>query len=138
MSSAIETQGTTLGVSVSGTSPITYTNITEIKSFSGFDGSAATIDTTHLGSTAKEHIMGLQDWGKFTIETSFLHADAGQDILRAAKASRALHYFKLTLSDSTTATFSGYVMSAPVKGGIDAAVEGSFEIAISGDVTFSA
>jgi hypothetical protein len=137
MASAIETQGTTLGISATGTSPISYTNITEIVSFSGFEGSAQVIDTTHLGSSAKEKLMGLQDWGKFTIETSYLAGDSGQDLLRTAKGNRALHYFKLTLSDSSYMTFSGFVLSAPIKGGVDAKVDGSFEIEISGNVTFS-
>jgi|SRR3990172_2298203 len=137
MSSALETQGFTLGISASGTSPITYTNILEITSFSGFDGAAAEIDVTHLSSTAKEFIMGLQDFGQFTIETSYLPADTGQDLLRTAKGNRDLHYFKATFSDASTATFTGYVLSAPVSGGVDAKVDGSFVIRISGDVTFS-
>ena len=137
MSNALETQGFTLGISATGTSPITYTNILEITSFSGFDGSAAEIDVTHLSSTAKEFIMGLQDFGQFTIETSYLPADTGQDLLRTAKGNRDLHYFKATFSDLSTAIFTGYVLSAPVSGGVDAKVDGSFVIRISGDVTFS-
>lgn len=137
MSNAIETQGFTLGVSATGTSPITYTNIGEITNFNGFDGSAAEIDVTHLGSTAKEWLMGLQDFGSFNIDVNYLNADAGQDLLRTAKGNRDLHYFKATFSDASTATFSGYVLSAPISGGVDAKVDGNFTIRISGDVTFA-
>lgn len=137
MANAIETQGFTFGVSVTGTSPITYTAVGEVTSFNGFDGAAAEIDVTHLQSAAKEFLMGLQDFGNFTIECNYLPADTGQDLLRSAKASRDLHYFRATFSDASTATFSGYVLSAPVSGGVDAKVDGSFQIRITGDVTFS-
>lgn len=137
MANAIETQGFVFGVSASGTSPITYTSVSEVVSFSGFDGAAAEIDVTHLQSTAKEFLMGLQDFGSFTIEVNYLPADTGQDLLRTAKSNRDLHYFKVTFSDASFATFTGYVLSASVSGGVDAKVDGSFQIRISGDVTFS-
>jgi len=137
MANAIETQGFTFGVSTSGTSPITYTTVSEITSFNGFDGAAAEIDVTHLASSAKEFLMGLQDFGNFNIEVNYLPSDTGQDMLRAAKASRDLHYFKATFSDASTAVFTGYVLSAPVSGGVDAKVDGSFNIRVTGSVTFS-
>lgn len=137
MAQAITSQQTTLGVSTSGSSPITYTDIKEITSFSGLDGSASEIDVTHLQSTAKEFILGLQDFGNFTIEISYDNDDAGQLILRAAKESGNLHYFKLTFSDSTYITFSAYVMSMSVGGGVDGKVESSVTLRITGSVTYS-
>lgn len=137
MSNAIETQGFVFGVSASGASPITYTSVGEITNFQGFDGQAAEIDVTSLESTAKEYIMGLQDFGSFNIDVNYLPSDAGQDILRAAKASRDVHYFRCTFSDNSTATFAGYVTSAPISGGVDAKVDGSFNIRVTGNVTFS-
>lgn len=137
MANAIETQGFTLGISATGTSPITYTDIGEITNFTGFDGKAAEIDVTHLASTAKEWLMGLQDFGTFKIDVNYLPANAGQDLLRTAKGNRDLHYFKAIFSDASYATWAGYVLSAPVSGGVDSKVDGSFEIRISGDVTFS-
>lgn len=138
MSNAIETQGTTFGVSASGTSPITYTAVGEVTSFSGLDGQASEIEVSHLGSVAKEFLKGLKDNGSFTIEVNFLSADTGQDLLRTAQSNRDLHYFRLTLSDNTFLTFAGYVLSAPIDGGVDGAVLGSFTIRITGDVTWSA
>ena len=137
MANAIETQGFTLGISATGTSPITYTDVGEIVSFQGFGGAASEIDTTHLQSTAKEFLMGLQDFGTFDIETNYLPSDAGQDLMRTAKGNRDLHYFKATFSDASYATFAGYVLSAPISGGVDAKVDGSFSIRVSGNVTFS-
>lgn len=136
MSSAIQTQGFTFGIQRTA-SPGEYTSIGEITSFSGFDGKAAEIDVTHLQSTAKEFLMGLQDFGQFNIEVNFIKSDPGQLLLRAAKTARDIQSFLATFSDGTTATFQGYVLSNPVKGGVDAKVDGSFDIRITGAVTFA-
>lgn len=137
MSDAIESQGFTFEIGDDGDSPVTYTEIGEITSFNGFDGQAAEIDVTHLGSTAKEFLMGLQDFGTFNLEVNYLPADTGQAALRAAKASREIQSFRATFSDDSTATFQGFVLSAPASGSVDSKVDGSFAIRISGDVTFA-
>ena len=135
-SSAIESQGTVISIG-NGDSPLTYTQIKEVVSFSGFDGTAAEIDVTSLDSTAKEFIMGLQDFGQFTMEANYLKADAGQVLVRAAKASREVQDIKVEFSDASTATFQAYVLSAPQSGGVDAKVDTSFTLRITGDVTFA-
>jgi hypothetical protein len=137
MANAIETQGFIFEVADPTSSPLSYVAVGEVTSFTGFDGAAAEIDVTHLQSTAKEFLMGLQDFGSFSIECNYLQGDAGQDDLRAAKASRDVQAFRVTFSDASTATFQGYVLSASVAGGVDAKVDGSFTIRITGDVTFS-
>jgi hypothetical protein len=136
MSDAIETQGFKLEIG-NGDSPLTYTEVKEIKNFNGFDGSASEIDVTHLQSTAKEFRMGIQDNGQFNVDGNFLPGDAGQDLMRAARASREIQDFKITWSDDSTTTFQGFVQGAPRSGGVDAIVEASFTIRISGDITDS-
>jgi hypothetical protein len=136
MANAIETQGFYFRIG-NEDSPLTYTEVKEVTSFTGFDGQAAEIDVTHLQSTAKEFLMGLQDFGTFSIECNYLPADSGQDKMRAAKTSREIQDFRVEFSDASTATFQGYVTSAPVSGGVDAKVDGSFAIRITGTVTFS-
>ena len=137
MANAIETQGFTFKIGASGDSPASMTTISEIVSFQFFDGQAAEIDVTHLGSTAKEFLMGLQDFGNASIEVNFLPDDPGQVEARAAKASRVIKDFIATFSDGTTATFSGFVLSAPISGGVDSKVDSSFAIRISGNVTIT-
>lgn len=136
MADAIETQGFKFEIG-NGNSPLTYTEVKEITSFSGFDGSAAEIDVTHLQSTAKEWLMGLQDFGNMSLDCNHLPDDVGQVAMRAAKASRDIQDFKITFSDTSTATFRGYVLSNAISGGVDAKVDGNFNIRISGAVTFS-
>lgn len=137
MSDAIKTQGFEFAIGA-GSSPIVYTDIGEIVSFQGLDGQAAEIDVTHLQSVAKEFLMGLQDFGSFSIDVNYLTDDPGQQALRAAKATGDKKPFRATLSNGETFTFEGYVLSNPISGGVDAKVDGSFAIRITGDVVFSA
>jgi len=134
-STAIETQGFKLEIGA-GTSPV-FVEVKEIKQFQGLDGEANTIDITHLQSAAKEKLMGLQDWGSWNVDTNYLPDDTGQIAARAAKASRLKQSFRATLSDGTIITFQGFVKNSPISGGVDAVVEGSFSIEITGDVTFA-
>lgn len=136
MTTAIETQGTVLAIE---TATGTFTPIAQITDFSAFSGSASVIDTTNLDSTAKEKLMGLQDFGQFSINFNVIPTDVGQTALESAKASRALKNFKLTLNDTdaTTYSFSGFVLSKSLSGGVEQKVSGSATIEISGTVTVS-
>lgn len=133
---AINANTTGLAYTSGGTAtPQTYTSVANVKSFNGFGGMASEIDVTNLSSTAKEFRLGLQDFGTITLEVSVDYSDAGQNALRTAQAAGTEKTFKLNFPNSRVATFNGYVKGAPVQGGVDATVEGSFEIRINGNVT---
>lgn len=134
MSDALESQGFKFYIG-DASSPIDYTKVSEVTNFTGLDGEASEIDVTHLESTAKEYLMGLQDFGNFSLDVNYLPNDAGQIAMRAAKASRAIQNFKAELSDGTVITFQGFVKSNPISGGVDAKLDGSFNIRVSGNVT---
>lgn len=136
-SSAITAQGSTLEIDVSteGTADVGISNVI---SFSGFDGEASEIDITNMSSTAKEKLAGLQDFGNFTFEFHPDYSDAGQNALRSAQASGATKTFLLTLSDATEVEFTGVVRNAQsITGGVDAALSGSCSISISGAITIT-
>lgn len=137
MSDAIESQGYKLEIG-NGDSPLTFTEIKEIVNYQAFDGAANEIDVTHLQSLAKEFRMGLQDFGSVQIDVNMLPDDEGQELLRTAKASRQIQDFRMTRSDGSKAAFQGYVTTASESGGVDAKIDGSFNIRISGNVTFTA
>jgi len=137
MSGAIKSQGFMLEIGAVGDSPAALVEVKEITNFQLFDGQANEIDTTHMQSTAKERMMGLQDFGSGSFDLNFLSADPGQVAARAAKASQAKKQFMITFSNGYTATFLGYVSSAPINGGVDAKVEHSITILVDGDVTFA-
>jgi hypothetical protein len=133
-STAISAQGSTLSI---GATP---TAIENMISFSGFDGQAAEIDVTNLSSTSKEYLAGLTDPGSFSFEfhANFLTATAGQELLRAAALSGAVTDFTLDLPDGTSLDFQAVVQNAlSTSGGVDAALNGSASLRISGPITIN-
>ena len=134
MSNAIEAQGSEFFIKV-GQDWIPICP----KTFSGPGGSATVIDTTTLCSTAKEKRMGLADEGQFSFSINFVPGDAGHEALRAARASRAPTDFKLKFSDTpaTEWEFTGFVLSFSVSGAVDAVIEASVTIEITGAITES-
>jgi hypothetical protein len=115
--------------------PTTFTAIANIKTFSGFDGSASEVDVTNLSSLAKEFRLGLTDPGQFTIELDYDNANAGHIALRAKQVSGALSSFQLTLPNTNVITFSGFVKKFSLAGGVDAVAKTSVDIRISGAIT---
>jgi hypothetical protein len=111
----------------------TMTEIGQVKSFSGFDGSASEIDTTHLRSTAKESMLGLQDPG--TCQFTISHVtDTGQAKLRALKAAATIGTFSCELSDGRTAAFRGYVQTYTLDAITpDSSVTGTVTIRVTGE-----
>lgn len=136
MSDALESQGFKFEIKTAS-GPDVWTEVKEVTSFQGLDGSAAEIDVTHMQSLAKERRMGLQDWGNWQLETNYLPEDPGQVAMRDAKGDRDEQDFRATLSSGAKIEFAGFVLSAPISGGVDAKLDGSFTILITGDVTFT-
>jgi hypothetical protein len=117
--------------------PQAYTKINGLLSFDGFDGSADELDTTDLDSTAKEFVSGIKDEGKFGFEMKTLKTDAGQTALRAVRASGAVTGFRLTLPDTSVATFTALVKTIPTAGGVNAVLKGKVDTKISGPVSWA-
>lgn len=132
----IDTTGKTITASGSAT-PVTYTKISNLKTFSGMDGTTGEIDVTNMDSQAKEFVAGLQDNGQFTIEVDQDLSDAGQLALLAAKTAAATKNFKLTLPNGKVGSFAGFVKKFGVSGGVDQVVKAPCDIRISGPVTWA-
>ena len=136
-STAINSQGSTLEVddTIPGTAD---TAVINIKTFSGFDGEASEIDVTNLSSTAKEFRSGLQDFGSFSFEWHPDYTDPGQNAVRSAQASGEVKTLKLTLPNGDIADFSGLIKNASsITGGVDAVVDGSVSVKITGNVVIT-
>jgi predicted secreted protein len=136
-SNAIEAQGTLLKVRTS-ISPITFTTIPEVKSFTGPGGSAAVIDVTDLSSTAKEKRMGLQDEGQLSFTMNYLPDNSTHDYLRAIRAARTINPFQLIFTDESPATtwaFNAFVTGFSVSGAVDGVVEANVTLEITGAIT---
>ena len=131
----INTVGKTITAAGTAT-PLSWTKIENLVSFKGFDGQAAEIDITDLDSTAKEFLVGLQDWGTLSFDVNRDFSDAGQMALDASKRAGTLKAYKLTLPNGKTRTFNALCKNSPLEGGVDQAVKTSgVTLRISGDVT---
>lgn len=134
----IEANTTGLVYTSGGTAtPVQWTTINNIKTFSGFDGQASEIDVTNLSSTAKEFRLGLVDPGQFSMELDQDNTDAGQIALRAAQVAGGIKNFKLTLPNTNTASFTAFVKKFSSAGGVDQVVKASVDLRISGSITWA-
>lgn len=115
--------------------PVEWTQIKQVQTFSWEDGEGPDIDITDLDSTSKEYLVGLQDPGNFSVGLTVNSDDPGQVACVAAKTSGDIKDFKIELPNSKLRNFSGIVKSMPETGGVDSAFTGSMSIRISGEVT---
>jgi hypothetical protein len=111
----------------------TLTAVGEVTGVSGFDGVSDEIDTTHLRSTAKEFLVGLQDFGNLGLELNLANSDTGQTKLRTLKASSAIGTFSFQLSDGTVAAFRALVRSFTVQNPTNEAARSSAQLRITGE-----
>jgi hypothetical protein len=132
---ALPSQGTELQIGLN--SPLAYTAIPEIVSFSGPGGAGQVIDTTDLSSDAIEKIMGLPDEGQLSFEINYIPTNTYHTALRTARAAQTLTPFKLVFPDTGTTewTFSGFVTNFSITGGVNAPIKASVTIVISGSIT---
>lgn len=133
----VDTTGATLTFTSATATPVTWTKIGNVKSFSGLDGTANEIDVTNLDSASKEVRLGLPDAGQFTIEVDQDTADAGQTAVRSSMATQALKNFKVTLPSAAVLTFSAYAKKFSTSAGIDQVIKGSIALRISGAYTLA-
>ena len=136
---AYETQGTRFFWSTS-TAGSTAQEITQVQNWSGLGGTAPVIDVTHLGSTAREKMMGLRDPGEMTLGLIYDAAAAGQVALEADAASRTKR--KMTIHWSTNGAanglgceFDAYCGGLDISGAEDDKVVASAQIIVANAVT---
>lgn len=133
----VDTTGGSAYTSGGTATPSAWTNIGNFKSIKAFDGKAAKLDATNLASTAKEWRSGLLDPGSFSFDLDVDNTDPGQLALQAYRVASTLANFKLTLPNTHTATFQGYVESFPWDGGVDKLLSATVDIVITGPITFA-
>lgn len=137
-SNAIETQGMKIQIG-NGASSELFSDIKEIKTFSGPGGSASIIDVTSLDSAAKEKRMGLADEGQLQFTINYVPAETTHAALRTARSTRELTNFRMIFTDGTATQwdFSAFVTGFSVSGGVDAVVEAQVTLEITGAIVES-
>ncbi|WP_439891602.1 phage tail tube protein [Ralstonia sp. 25C] len=133
----VDTTGGSAYTSGGTATPVAWVAVGNFKTIKGFDGKIAKLDATNLSSTAKEWRAGLLDPGQFSFDVDVDNTDAGQTALQNYRANSTIANFKLTLPNSHTATFSGFVESFPWDGGVDKIVSATVNLIINGPVTYA-
>ncbi len=141
---AIESQGTIFYWSTStAASTSTSHAVAEVVGFNGPSGGANVIDVSHLGSTAKEKLLGLRDEGQVTLDVNFRPGTTSQDYMRTCRAQRLMRKAVIQLNDNTTEAartkiiFDAYVGGFSVSGAVDQVVKGSITLEITGACTYA-
>lgn len=127
------------GFAAAGTSgtatPQTWTKISNLKDFNGFDGSVSEIDKTNLDSLAKEYSPGLEDFGSLSGTLDIDPTDAGQIAAMTAKSAATITYFRVTYPSATVGRcFQGFVKKFGEQAAVDGVIRSTFEIRCSGRV----
>jgi hypothetical protein len=135
---ALEAQGCVVYWS-SSTGHTTNNPVGQLKSFSGPSGSANVIDVSHLGSTAKEKMIGLRDEGQLSLDVLYDGSDTGQKSMRDDRAARTKKAacIKFTDGSSSIAKFKAYCSGFSITGSVDNAITASIQLEITGPVTWT-
>ncbi|MFJ9531253.1 ubiquitin-activating E1 FCCH domain-containing protein [Herbaspirillum sp. NPDC101396] len=133
----IDTTGASAWTSGGTATSVAYTFIKGVTGFNGLDGAADELDATDMDSTAKEFLLGLQDFGKFALDINIKREDAGQQAMEAARTTGAPTGFRFTLPNGMVATFDVLVKSTPLSGSVNALVKGTIDTRITGAVTWA-
>ena len=121
-----------------GTSEVpVWLKINGIKSFTTPDGSTSEIDVTDLDSVAMEYIAGMVDEGNFGYEGNELAADPGQIAVKAARASREITGFQITLPNLDVLTFDALVKNVTATAGVNAVLSMKVDTKVTGPVVVS-
>jgi len=117
--------------------PQTYTEICSITDWDLPGDTHNMIDYTALGSTRAEEKPGIPRGSAVTFSVNWTSDDTGLLAAEVARAAKTLKTFKLTYSDSSVHTFTGYIIGINDSGGGDDKVNGSITIQRVGALTLS-
>lgn len=128
---AILSKGIKLSYSSTGTE--SYTDLTDLLEIPSLGGSVDKVDVTTLADASKKYINGIKDYGDLAFK--FNYAKAQFTTLNGLTGSVN---FKVTLPDTTTATFSGEPSVSLEGVGVGAAMTYTLNISLDSDIEFGA
>lgn len=132
MANEVYTAGSTLARG-NGASPEVFSTITGIQDIKLPSPTSSEIDTTDLESTAKEYLLGLADYGEVAFNGKFLPSLSIQQQLIADQLARDVHTFKVTMSDTSTCTFSATVKGLDFTGAVDDVYKWTITLRVTGE-----
>lgn len=132
----INTQGCAIRIS-DGNSPLVYSDVEEVLSFSGPSGSRSVIDVTSLSSTGREKEVGIPDYGQVTFEINYSGLNTNHLALYDLFQSGVAREFQIVFDRSPEEiySFQAFVLNFQFQTGIDDVVKASVTLEISGTVS---
>jgi len=116
-----------------------FTAIPEIKTIGGPTGASDLLEATNLDSTAKEYVLGLADSGEIRLGMNWDPTNAVHVNLYTDWQNRTKRNFQIIFSDTGAAlmAFAAFVQNYEISGGVNAIVEASITLKITGAVTLT-
>jgi len=138
--SGIKSHGTKLSIGDGG-SPEVFSNLPEGTAVPVFGGTKGLIDATSHDTTGfMDYIpKAVADGNELKITSNYRPGDTDVAKFMAAYTDQLHHNFKVTFSDTKTATFAGIVLGWEVDPSeLDGMVKASFTIKMTSEPVFSA
>lgn len=134
-SAAVSSQGVMLERGDGASPTEVFTSIAEVHDISGPSESAAQIDVSSFGSTAREYILDIPDGGEVACSMNAIGKDTMQQELYADFQARTKRNYKIVCPDGETHAFLGLVIKHDRKFAMGKARTIDFTIKITGAVT---
>lgn len=128
---AILSKGIKLSYSSTGTE--SYTDLTDLLEIPSLGGSIDKVDVTTLADASKKYINGIKDYGDLAFKFNY----AKEQFTTLNGLTGSIN-FKVTLPDTTTATFSGEPSVSLEGVGVGAAMTYTLNISLNSDIEFGA
>ena len=128
---AILSKGIKLSYSSTGTD--SYTDLTDLLEIPSLGGSVDKVDVTTLADASKKYINGIKDYGDLAFKFNY----AKEQFTTLNGLTGSIN-FKVTLPDTTTATFSGEPSVSLEGVGVGAAMTYTLNISLDSDINFGA
>ena len=128
---AILSKGIKLAYSSTGTE--SYTDLTDLLEIPSLGGSVDKVDVTTLADASKKYINGIKDYGDLAFKFNY----AKEQFATLNGLTGSIN-FKVTLPDTTTATFSGEPSVSLEGVGVGAAMTYTLNISLDSDIEFGA
>lgn len=128
---AILSKGIKLAYSSTGTE--SYTDLTDLLEIPSLGGSIDKVDVTTLADASKKYINGIKDYGDLAFKFNY----AKEQFTTLNGLTGSIN-FKVTLPDTTTATFSGEPSVSLEGVGVGAAMTYTLNISLNSDINFGA
>lgn len=126
---------------VAGATPLAYTELAEVTSFTPPSATVDDIDVTHMKSPGRrrEFIPGLTDSGAASATFNHVPAGATDVFLEAWRAGGTVRKVRGTYADGSTVVFDAYVQSYSVDNiPVDGKMTSSLAMKVTGAVTVTA